>query len=114
MLEQDIGGVMGRRTVAANAELLAFEFFEFVDAFAGENNLIVLCFHGGDEHEVVALQARLHDRADVDDRRIAGHQRLGRHLAAAQKDRLDFQAVFGEQAHFFRHPDVAWRKLNDG
>ena len=76
-----LAAFMGRRAVAADAESLAFEIFEFVDAFARENNLIVLGFDGGDQHQVVALQAGLHDGADIDDRRIAGHQRLGRHLA---------------------------------
>ena len=64
---------MGGGAIAAYAELFASEFFEFVDTFAGKNDLIVLGLDGGNQHQVVALQTRLHDRADIDDRRITGH-----------------------------------------
>src|SRR5258708_21616173 len=97
---------MGRRAETANAELFAFEIFELVDAFAGENNLVVLRFYGGDQNQVVALQTGLHYGADVNDRRIAGYQRLRGHLAPPQKNRLYFEAIFVEPSHFFRYPDV--------
>ena len=48
----------------------------------------------------MAAQARLHDRADVDDGRIAGDQSLGGHLAAAQKNRFDLEAVLVEESPY--------------
>ena len=59
---------------------------------------------------IVSLDRRLDHRADIDDRRIATDQSLSRHLAAAKKDRLDFQAVLVEQSHLLGDPDVALAK----
>ena len=83
---------MSRRAVTANAEFLAFEFFEFVDAFAREDDLIVGRFHGGHQHEVVALQAGLHHGADIDDRWVAGDQSL----------RVNLVGMEGAQAELMR------------
>src|SRR6476660_4150920 len=110
MLEQHIGGVMRRRAETADGEPLAFEIFELVDAFARKDNLIVVVLHGGDEHEVVTLQARLDNRTDVNDRRITGDQSLGRHLSAAQEDRLDLKLILGKESHFSGNPNIALTK----
>lgn len=54
----------------------------------------------------MALEARLHDRANVHNRRITSHQRLGCHLPAAKKDHLGIEAMFLEQARILRHPNM--------
>ena len=77
---------------------------------AGKDDQIIFGFHRGDEHEVVPLDRRLNHRADIDDRRIAADQRLRRHLSAAKKDRLDFQAVLVEKSHLFGDPNIALAK----
>ena len=69
---------------------LAFELFQLGDARTGKYDQIVFGLDRGGEHKIVALDRRLDDGADIDDRRIAADQRLGGHLAAAKQDRLDF------------------------
>ncbi len=93
---EDDRSVMGCRVEAGDAEALAFELFQLGDSRTGKHDQVVFGFDRGGEHEIVALNRRLDDGADIDDRRIAADQRLGRHLAAAKQDRLDFQTVFGE------------------
>ena len=106
----DDRSVMGCRVEAGDADALAPELFQLGDARAGENDQVVFVFHRGDEHDVVPLNRRLDHGADIDDRRIAADQRLGRHLAAAKQDRLDFQAIFVEQPHLAGDPDVTLAK----
>ena len=87
---------MRRRAETADAESLAFELFQLVDPFAGENDLVIHCFHRGNQNEVVALQAGLDHCANIDDGRIAGHQRLSCHPSAAEKNPLCIQTVLAE------------------
>ncbi len=103
----DDRGVVGRRVETGDANALALELFQLGDAGPGENDQIVLVFHGGDEDDIMALNRCLDDGADIDDRRIAAHQSLRRHLAAAKQNRLDFEAILVEQPHLAGDPDVA-------
>src|ERR1041385_413950 len=52
------------------------------------------------------VQAGLHYRADVDDGWVAGNQRLGRHLSAAEENNLRVETVFLEQTGVLSHPNV--------
>ena len=80
------------------------------DTGTSKNDQVIPGFHSGDEHDVVALDRRLNHRADINDGRIAADQSLSRHLSAAEKDGLDFQAVFIEQPLLLGDPNVALAK----
>src|SRR5262245_34878877 len=102
--------VMGGRVETGDTQAFALQLFQLGDTRTAEDDQVVSGFHGGDEHDVVALDRRLDYGADINDRRIAADQRLSCHLATAEKNRLHFQSVFIEQTLFFGDPNVALAK----
>jgi hypothetical protein len=83
VLEEQVGGIVGCGTVAADAVVFAPQLLELGNAWTRENNLVVTGFHRRHQHQVIARQVSLNHRADVNNRRIAGRQSLSGNLAAA-------------------------------
>jgi hypothetical protein len=84
--------------------------FEPRDPGLGEDCRIVINFHSGNQRKVKPSQSGLNHLTDTHQRRIAARQCLDRELPAAEKDRLDVEAVFFEQPFVFRHPDMTLAK----
>src|SRR5205814_5302111 len=95
------------RTEAADPKFFAFQLLQAGDAGPHEHQLVEFVLHADDEHQIISREISLNHRADVYDRWFAGGERLRRHLAAAQKNRIEFQAVFSKQPLFLRYPDMA-------
>src|SRR5262245_25236989 len=114
MLRQNDRGKVRRRAKAADADSFAFQLFEPGDSRLGEYRRIVVDLHAGDKNEVMPRQSGLDHLPDAHEWRIAAGQRLNRQLPAAQKYRLDVEAVFLEQSGVLRHPDVALTKTEGG
>ena len=95
-LKQDQRRIVRRRTKAADAEPFALELLDLADAGPRHHRIVVRVFRRGDQDDIVPLQARLHDCTDIDDRRIAGDQRLRRHLTAAEKNDFGVEAVLAK------------------
>ena len=87
---------MGCRAKAAHAEAFSLELLDLGYIRTGDNRIIITVFRRGDENDIMPLQAGLDHRADIDDRRIAGDQRLRRHLSAAEENNFGIQTVFLE------------------
>src|SRR6266536_4357807 len=107
MLEKDKRRVVRCSAKTTDAEIFPFELFKTGNSWTGEDDLVILVLHRGNEHEIVAREVRLHDRAEVDDGRIAARQCLGCNLAAPQEYGLDLEAVLIEESHLFGHPNIA-------
>ena len=54
----------------------------------------------------MALKTCLNDGADINDRRIASHQRLGGELAATKKNNFGIEAVLPKKSRILSNPDV--------
>src|SRR6266550_4634804 len=107
MFEKDKRCIVRCSAKTADAEIFPFELLKTGNSRTGEHDLVILVLHCGNEHEAVAREVRLHDCADVDDRRIAARQCLGCNLAAPQEYGLDLEAVLIEESHLFGHPNIA-------
>ena len=110
MLGKDDRREVRRRAVAADADAFALQLFEPGNFRSGENGRVVIDFHAGDQHEIMARQRCLNNLADAHQRRITARQSLDRHLPAAQKNRLDVEAVFFENPLVLGHPDMTLAK----
>src|SRR5262245_30004323 len=110
MFEKDKRRIVSCSAKSADAEVFPFELLKIGNSGTSEYDLIILVFDRGNEHEVIAREIRLHDRANVYNRRVSANQSLGRHLTAAQEDRLDLEAILVEQSYLFGYPDVALTK----
>src|SRR5262245_50148929 len=98
---------MSNRSETADAESFSPQLLQTGNAGSHEDQLVEFVLHAGHEHEVVASQVGLNHRADVHNRRLAGSQRLGRYLSAAEKNRIDIESVLSKESLFFSDPDVA-------
>src|SRR5215510_904770 len=110
MFEKDKRCIVSRSAKAADAEIFPFELFKVGNSGTGEDDLVILVLHRGNEHEIIAREVRLHHRADVYNRRVSANQSLGRDLTATQEDGLDLETILVEQSHLFGYPDVALTK----
>ena len=97
---------MRRRAKAADSQALAFQLLDPGNRRLGDDRIIVSRFGRSDQNDVVALQAGLHHGADIDDRRIAGNQRLRRHLAAAKEYHFGIEAVAAKDAGILGDPNM--------
>src|SRR3990170_4977642 len=109
MLEKDARRKVRGRSEPGYAESFSFELVQLSYSGTDEDDEIILGLHRRNERQVITLQAGLHDRADVHQRRVAGSQCLSRELAATGKDRLDIQAVLSEQSLLLADPNMALR-----
>src|SRR3990172_1307961 len=109
MFEKDTRRKVRGRSEPGYAESSSFELFQLRYCGADEHDEIIFALHRRNERQVKTLQAGLHDRADVHERRIAGSQGLSRDLAATEKDGLDIQAVLSEQSLLLGDPNMTLR-----
>src|SRR5262249_7403900 len=94
--EQYQRGIVRRRAETTHTQAFSLELLDFSDAGTPHDRIVVGGLGRCDEHDVMALQARLHHRSDVYDRRISTHQRLRRKLPAAKEDDLGVEAMLLE------------------
>src|SRR4030095_7494014 len=114
MFEKDKRRVVRCRAKSADAEIFSVELLQAGNSWTDEYDLVILVLHRGNEHEVVAREVRLYDRADVDDGRIAARQCLGCNLSAPQEYGLHLEAVLIEESHLFGHPNIALPETERG
>src|SRR5215467_7961975 len=110
MFEKDKRRIVSCSAKSADAEVFPFELLKIGNSGTSEHDLVILVFNRGNEHEVIAREIRLHDRANVYNRRVSADQSLGRDLTATQEDGLDLETILVEQSHLFGYPDVALTK----
>src|SRR3972149_1870434 len=92
MLEKDARRKVGGRSEPGYAESFSFELVQLSYSGTDEDDEIILGLHRRNERQVITLQAGLHDRADVHQRRGGGRPCLRRGLAATEEDRVQNQA----------------------
>src|SRR5262245_25444442 len=107
MFEKDKRCIVSRSAKAADAEIFSFELLKVGNSGTGEDDLVILVLHRGNEHEVIAREICLHHRANVYNGRVTANQSLGCHLTATQEDGLNLEAILVKESHLFGDPDVA-------
>src|SRR5262245_35936296 len=107
MFEKDKRCIVSRSAKAADAEIFPFELFKVGNSGTGEDDLVILVLHRGNEHEIIAREVRLYHGANVYNGWVTVNQSLGCHLTATQEDRLNLETILVKEFHLFGDPDVA-------